>query len=477
MAEDESRPIEQKGSPPETGDTLEPGTVVGDYLLGDLIAKGGCGAVYHATHRAIDQRAALKVLHGMLAAQPKIVGRFFREVELINLLRHPNIVEVHAWGSLLDGRPYYVMEHLPGGTLDHLLRDRGRLRPEETYEVLAPVCAALEAAHEAGIVHRDVKASNIAFTDAPRTAKLLDFGIAKLVSPDWAADPWLTTAGRRLGTPNIMAPEQLLTGSIDARTDVYALGVLLYRLLTGRPPFEERSMAGLVRQHLEEPAPRPSRVVAVSPALDAVVLRCLEKRPERRFDSVKAFIAALGDALGPDARGGADWALALSVPGIAVYVDMRLEVNEDLDDPLVADLGALLDLVETRLSRAGYALAQTTGTGVLGVRALSHDPEGFAAARGSALAVALALHDEIRERPGADARLHANVAVHAGEVRVRASEPPEILGGALVHTATWAPRGMAYGVCATAAAVEGVPDLDAMLRAGLVLLDADTEHG
>jgi serine/threonine-protein kinase len=336
------------------------------------------------------------------------------------------------------------------------------------------VCAALEAAHAAGVVHRDVKASNIAFTGGLRTAKLLDFGIAKLLSPD-PAHPWLTTVGHRIGTPNIMAPEQFLGGPIDARTDVYALGVLLYRLLTGRPPFEERNLAALTRQHLEDPAPRPSRVAAVSPALDAVVLRCLAKRPEHRFDSAKAFVAALGDALGRGA-GGADSTRPAPSPGVAIYVDVRLRTSGDLDEALIGDVEALLDLAEGMLTRAGYVLAQATGTGVLAVRLLPLDPGEHCLARRSAVTLALALHDELARRPGANQRVHANVAVHAGEARIRVSSTPEILGGTLLNTAAWAPRGEAAGVCATKEAVESLPDLEAMTQGTLALLDAETVY-
>jgi len=419
--------------PRVTGD-LAAGDAVGPYVIVQRIAVGGCGAVYDARPAAGGPLVAVKVLHAFLVEQPKMVERFLREVELVNLLRHPAIVTIHEVGVLEDRRPYYVMEHLGGGTLDDLLRERGRLAPEEALEVLAPVCAALEAAHAAGVVHRDVKASNIAFDEGRRAVKLLDFGIAKLLAPDGPSG--LTTVGRRMGTPNIMAPEQLLGRSVDARVDVYALGVLLHRMLTGRPPFDGRTAGALARQHLEEPPPRPSRVAPVGPALDAVVLRCLEKQPERRFASVQRFAAALAEALGQRGDGPASSRVARA-RGVAVYLDLALGGPEDeLDDALAAEVGALLDRAEEHLRLAGFTVAQATGNAVLGVRLLTGD-EGAALAEAEEEARALAA---IAALPGAEARVHARVAARAGEVLVRPGPDPEIAGGALLCTSAW-PRG------------------------------------
>jgi serine/threonine-protein kinase len=437
-------------------DELGPGARVGDYVLGSLIARGGCAAVYHARHREDARHVALKLLDPALAAQPKMVERFLREVEVVNRLHHPGIVVIHEVGLIPLRRPYYVMEYLPGGTLDSLLRDRGRFSPEEVLDVLEPVCDALGAAHEAGVVHRDVKASNIAFGDDRRTVKLLDFGIAKLLSPE-PGYPGLTTGGRQLGTPTIMAPEQILGGPVDARVDVYALGVLVYRLLTGRPPFEGRSLAALARQHLEEPPPRPSRAAKGAAALDHVVLRCLEKRPERRYASARGVAEALAAALGR-ADDGPVSTRGEPTPGVAVLVDLLLRDGADLDDTLSRDVGQILDAAEARLRHAGFVLAQLTGSSVLGVRPLPGDAAERSAGRRQALVLSGALRDEIARRPAPDGRVHVNVAVHAGEVVVRAGGGPEVLGGPLVRTAAWAPRGQVRGVFATPAALEDTRD-------------------
>src|SRR5262249_10610393 len=173
-----------------------------------------------------------------LAEIPEMVERFVREARAVNLIRHPNIVDIFDFGTTQDGRPYFVMELLEGRDLDSLLRTDGRLSPDETFEILDQVCAALSCAHEAGFVHRDLKAANVVVIQNAdqRIAKLLDFGIAKLLQPDPALAS-LTTSARRLGTPHAMAPEQIRGDAVTPQTDIYAIGVLLYYMLTGRTPF------------------------------------------------------------------------------------------------------------------------------------------------------------------------------------------------------------------------------------------------
>jgi serine/threonine-protein kinase len=434
MEQDLSAPSHE-GEPQRVPGDLGPGAVVGQYVIDRRIARGGCGAVYDARLPRGARRVAVKVLHDFLAEQPKMVERFLREVELVNLLRHPGIVEILEVGVLPDRRPFYVMEYLAGGTLEDLLRAKGRLSPEEALDVLEPVCAALEAAHVAGVVHRDVKPSNIAFDEGRRTIKLLDFGIAKLLAPD-PRHAGLTTVGRQLGTPTIMAPEQLQGRAVDARVDVYALGVLLYRMLTGRPPFEGKTPGALARQHLEEPPPRPSRAVPVGPAVDAVVLRCLEKLPERRFASARSFCATFAEALGLRGDGPSSSRVARA-RGVAVYLELAVvDGDEDLDDALTADLGAALDLAEGRLREAGFTLPHATGNAVLGVRLLTGDARGL---RAAAVATAEALAAAIAAREGADPRVQVSLTVHADEVLVRPGPALELVGGALLCASAWAP--------------------------------------
>ncbi|MEO7329859.1 MAG: serine/threonine-protein kinase [Minicystis sp.] len=428
---------------------LVPGTLAGGYLISRFIARGGCGSVYEAQHPTFARRVAVKVLHLSLSALPKMVGRFSREVSIVNLLRHPNIVEIFEVGTLPDGRPFYVMEYLEGRTLHDVLQTRGRMPPEEVLELIEPVCAALEAAHAAGVVHRDVKASNICVMEGePRTVKLLDFGIAKLTGPS-EAGVGLTSAGRQVGTMTIMAPEQFTGGPVDLRVDVYALGILLYRLLTGRFPFDARSPLDLARQHMEEPAPRPSQRTPLPAALDAVVLRCLEKLPERRFDSVTALAKALRAAV---VRVGEPPAEPRDKPamGLGIHVEIRLRTDSDeLDDQLSDDLGFVLDRVEETLKSNGFVLATITGTVIFGVRPLPSTPAEMLSSRKDALALAKRLHEELRARPDADARVQVNICLHVADIVLKRGRETEIAGGALLRTERWAPREVTTGVVAT----------------------------
>jgi hypothetical protein len=254
-----------------------------------------------------------------------------------------------------------------------------------------------------------------------------------------------------------MAPEQLLGGPVDARIDIYALGVLLYRLLTGRLPFDGKNALTLAQQHLEEPAPRPSHRIPVAPALDALVLRCLEKQPERRYGSVDELLVALRRAaLG--ARGDAGVASAL---GVAIYLEIRLrgEIDE-IDDALGTDIGFILDLAEEELHKERFALAALTGSSVLGVRPLPEGAEARLFARASAVEVAAVLHERVSARPDADPRVHANICVHVDDLTWRAGAAPEVAGGALVRAEAWAPRSDVLALCATAEAIEGLTGFD-----------------
>ena len=294
MGGDATRPI-QSAPPAETTEFLPRGALAGEYEIATKIASGGCGTVYEAEHRILRRRAAVKVLH---RASPEAVHRFTREARAVNLIKHPNIVDVYEYGQLADGRPYYVMEYLEGVTLDARLRECGRLSPKAAFEVLEPICAALSAAHEAGVVHRDIKPSNIFV--AKSGIKLLDFGVAKLIYPQ-AFEPELTTAEHRVGTPAVMAPEQITNGVVDSRTDIYAMGVVLYRVLTGEYPFRADSMFELERLHLTTMPAAPSTLAPLSPMLDDVLLRCMAKNAADRYPSMEALRVALARAVSDDA--------------------------------------------------------------------------------------------------------------------------------------------------------------------------------
>ncbi|KYF56796.1 protein kinase [Sorangium cellulosum] len=439
---------------------LPPGTLAGEYVLEEFIAKGGCGAVFSARHLHTGKRAAVKVLNEAVAHSTRVLDRFAREIEALRRISHPNIVEIYEVGELDDHRPFYAMEHLEGQTLDALIKAEKRLGLRDVLELMEPVCAALGAAHAAGIIHRDVKASNIFIgSGQPRTVKLLDFGIAKMMAPE-ESSTWLTTAGRMPGTPSIMAPEQILGGPIDARVDIYALGVLLHRMLVGRLPFHTTDTDEMVRKHLEETPLPPSVRVPLPPELDAVVLRCMEKQRERRYGSVEELIRALRDAIGgpsSTSTGSPD----PTQPAVAVYLEVRTRGGaDDLDEALTLDIGQVLDTAEAQLSRAGFVLASLTSNEVLGVRLLPGDATEELRERRAALGTAATLHEALAQRPDADPRVHVNVCVHADEVQARPGPPPEITGGALMNAGQWAPADEVHGVFATPSATAGMTSND-----------------
>src|SRR5262249_11345388 len=223
--------------------------------------------------------AAIKVVSGELAQRGKVEERFKREAEILQQFRHPNIVRFLAWGRY-KGTKYIAMEFIKGVTLDSILQERGPLPWREGVDLGIQVCEALHYAHERGIVHRDLKPSNLMVTAEGRV-KLTDFGIAKDLDPD--ATP-LTATGRTLGTAAYMAPEQIRGApAVSHKTDLYALGIVLYQMLVGKPPFEGGSPVVLMHYHLNEPAPRPSGKVAEIPrALDELVVGLMAKAPSDR---------------------------------------------------------------------------------------------------------------------------------------------------------------------------------------------------
>jgi serine/threonine-protein kinase len=482
MGDSDDTRVVPKGGEPEThslyGDELLPGALAGEYAVLGTIAKGGCGTVYSAEHRLLRRRAAVKVLHADLATSPAMVQRFVREARAVNLIHHPNIVDIYEIGNLDDGRPFFVMEFLDGRNLEAVLRGQGSFAPSEVFELMSPICEALEAAHRAGIIHRDLKASNvfIARPGLPWRVKLLDFGIAKLLHTE-AGTTGLTSVGHRLGTPYSMAPEQIRQGEVDARTDVYALGVMLYHLLTGQYPFNADEAVEIERMHLEKPPPAPSQLAPLWPAVDAVVLRAMEKDPERRFRSARAFSDALAEAV-VDPRSRRPSSGGLAAPAVGVYVDIRVsgETQESMDDSLLDDLGQSLDIAERCLRDAGLLLPIQTGSSLLGARALPDDPEAAQRERAHALETARRLDKELRSRAGADPRIHANICVHADRCIMRTTPAGlEIIGGPLVRIGGWAPQGQMSGVCATSEAVAGLSAFAGSVHEGnFVVLPRDS---
>jgi serine/threonine-protein kinase len=270
---------------------------LGQYHLRERIGAGGMGEVYLAEHRFLKRPCALKLIRPDVMADPKAQARFEREVQMTASFSHPNIVEVYDYGRADDGTYYYVMEYLPGLSLEDLVRRHGPLPPGRVVYQLRQVCLALRVAHAAGLIHRDIKPSNIIAarrSGMDDVAKLLDFG---LVLPRAGSPaPHLTGEGHVVGTPQFMAPEQATGGrELDERSDVYSLGAVAYYLLIGRPPFDGGDGIGVMIAHARDPVVPPSRDRADVPEdIERIVLRCLAKDPAERFPDAESLDRALG---------------------------------------------------------------------------------------------------------------------------------------------------------------------------------------
>ena len=274
------------------------GSIVGEYRVVGQLGRGSHGTVYEAVHVIIEKRAALKVLNPEFSGDPLIVQRFVDEARAVNRIKHPNIVDIFGFGELADGRNYCVMDLLRGATLAQRLKRSGRLQPDEALHVLSEVASALDAAHGAGVVHRDLKPQNIFLSgEEPQRVTLLDFGLARMAGDDRRLR---TGSGVLVGTPAYMSPEQCAGVEVDRRTDIYTLGVVAFELLTGRTPFLGSGAGPLVAQHLTATPPRPTELAPDLPAaVDGVFARWLDKEPDARPGTASAAIGALAAALEP----------------------------------------------------------------------------------------------------------------------------------------------------------------------------------
>jgi serine/threonine protein kinase len=403
---------------------------IGEYIVESIIGEGGGGTVFAARHPKTSARVAIKVLRSEMVPMPHLVTRFNREVELISKLAHPNIVQVIEYGETDRGQPYYVMELLEGHNLRRLLQLHGRFSPAEMLALIEPICGALKAVHEAGFVHRDIKGSNVIVVedDGARLVKLLDFGIAKMVQGE-ASGQGLTEPGAKLGSVHTMAPEQIRSEKLDARADIYALGVVIYQLLTGDYPFHAEDPRQIAFMHLQAPPPQPSSRAAVSPALDAIVLRCMEKQVDRRYASVDELVAALRAAVGDTPPAEPERLLQ----GLGVYVQFPAEPEAELDDAMIEDVGYVLDAAEQCLISHGFELPLRTSYAMLGVRVAPSNEIYLDPTDASELVAEL--QSVIAERPDPHHDVRIEVSVRVDGVRCRTGT--EITGGALLDLKTW----------------------------------------
>jgi eukaryotic-like serine/threonine-protein kinase len=274
---------------------------LGQYRLKKRLGSGGMGEVYLAEHQMMKRPCAVKLIRPEKAGDPKMLARFEREVRATAKLSHWNSIDIYDYGRTEDGTFYYVMEYLPGHNVGEMVEEYGPIPPARAIYLLDQVCAALSEAHGMGLVHRDIKPANIfcAYRGGVfDVVKLLDFGLAK-PTVDKTGDAQLTMAGTITGSPLFMSPEQA-TGdeSVDARSDIYSLGAVLYYMLTGKPPFMADNPLKVMIAHASQEVVPPRQLNSqIPPELDDIVLRCLEKDPDHRFQDITSLRAALRDVM------------------------------------------------------------------------------------------------------------------------------------------------------------------------------------
>ncbi len=283
------------------GDSLL-GAIIDDrYEVCAVLGEGGMGTVYKVRHVSLERMFAMKVLRADLAKDADLAARFTQEAKSTASIKHPNVVQITDFGRLTDGVPYFVMELLVGQPLSVVLKSHGPVPHPVASQIVLKIAAALGAAHEVGIVHRDLKPDNVFLVgrasdvQLPEDVRVVDFGAAKVMGASR-----VTKTGIVFGTPHFMSPEQASGGVVDHRADIYALGVIMYELFTGRVPFEADTYMGVLTQHMfVQPAP-PSTVSAHGKdlgRLEEVILRALEKKPEARFASMEELSAAIRHAV------------------------------------------------------------------------------------------------------------------------------------------------------------------------------------
>ncbi len=372
---------------------IQVGDVVGEkYVIDAVVGVGGMGVVFAARHTGLDAHVALKFLSRDGLLDSTAIGRFQREARAAAKLKSEHAARVFDVGTHTNGLPYIVMEYLEGRDLGRLLRERGRLPTATAVDVLLQTCEAIAEAHDRGIIHRDLKPSNLFCVfraDGRLRIKVLDFGISKLTETR-ASDDGVTLTDSFIGSPSYMSPEQMQAPSrVDLRTDIWSLGVVLYECLTGKLPFPATTFPEVcIRVTQEPPVPPRSHLPDIAASLEGIVLRCLEKNRDQRFDTVMELAKALHEFAGASAELALPPPLSTSTAGLsATNESARAPRTLSLAQPswvrtaaaagsrhrpLLLGLLALLVLVATLV----------TGLGVLGRLPLQREvsaalPSGF----------------------------------------------------------------------------------------------------
>ena len=282
---------------PENPDNLVGKTIFGDYHIRKKLGEGGMGAVFLAENKSIDQRLAIKVLHGDAAQNAELVERFNREARAISRLTNQNIIRVFVFGRTPEGLLYLAMEFVEGKPLRDLIEKEGQLSELRAINIMRQTLHALNEAHELGIVHRDLKPDNIMITKfrgVDEFVKVLDFGIAKVKEPG-GNQAKLTQAGIVYGTPEYLSPEQAQAKELDGRSDLYSMGIILYEMITGTVPFQSKTAVTILAAHVYDPPAPPSQKTRrpVHPKMERIIMKALHKDPTKRYQTAMAFLEDL----------------------------------------------------------------------------------------------------------------------------------------------------------------------------------------
>ncbi|WP_428264684.1 serine/threonine-protein kinase [Haliangium sp.] len=445
------------------GDILAPGASLGEYVIEELAFEGGFASVYRGRRRdGRGEPVAIKVLRGHLALSLRMIERFEQEAAALERLEHPRIVTTHGLGQLPDGRPYIVMEWIEGRSLAQELAARGPLAAADALAVMNEIGDAVAAAHAIGVVHRDLKAQNIIAVPQGGwfTVKLIDFGIAKMTAPQDQHTAFTTRT--MIGTPRTMAPEQIQGRSVNERTDIYALGLLYYLMVTGRLPFDGSNTVEIEQLHLHAAPPPASRVAPVPAAVDAVLARALAKEKQDRYPDVATFLAELAHAVGdgsasapaPAPTAGAEAPAPSLHLGIALLVEIG--GGGDDGDGEVDDIGDVLFAeLDHELAALDLPVPVETIDMVLAATPLPEDVPTAERCRRRVLAAAL------RIRAAADRALAENsnarpvtVAVRTGELALDGTGA--VVAGSLLDDDAWAGCRGRPGVVADHGVVAGL---------------------
>ncbi|MET0384471.1 MAG: serine/threonine-protein kinase [Polyangiales bacterium] len=343
--------------------------VAGQFVIREKLAAGGMGTLYLADQLVVERPVAIKVMqHALFEREPEALERFKREARVLAQIQHPNITHLYTAGQTQHGTPFLAMEYVQGHTLADELK-RGALVLPRVLQIVSQVVQALAAVHHKGVIHRDLKPANIMLTDTPAgpRVKVVDFGIAKALD----GPPHLTLTGAFFGTPKYVAPEQARTQKVDARTDVYAVGLVLYEMLTGKGPFPADSAFELLTQQISmTPEPPSQKRMGVTPSLDKLVLRCLEKDPALRYQSADELAEGLAHVFiprtRPDPSSQGDATLPPPLAAITPQLQSALGVLKDVQSQLVDGLNSPRALFALRIALvlAGVATIWAALTGL-----------------------------------------------------------------------------------------------------------------